>query len=73
MRVSEFFQAADGVLSMTRLLSFMAFFPAAYVTCHVDDANQVTAMGILLGAYVVQSGVNTIGNALGGKNANPAT
>lgn len=61
----EFFKTDDGVKSMTRLLSFAAFFPASYVTVTAEtDANKITAMGILLGAYVVQSGVNTIGAAM---------
>lgn len=63
-RLAEFFEADDGRLSMTRLLSFMAFFPATWVVYTAEDANRITAMSILVGAYVLQSGVNTIGTAI---------
>jgi hypothetical protein len=60
----NFFEGPDGELSLTRLLSFMAFWPAAWVAVTVDDNNKVTCIGLILTAYVVQSGVNTLGAAL---------
>ncbi len=62
----EFFKT-DDKKSMNRLLSFMAFWPASYVTATVGEANKITAMSILLGAYVLQTGVSTIGNAISQK------
>lgn len=46
----QFFENDSGVLSMTRLLCFLSFFPASYVlivTCNVD------ALAWYLGAYVL--------------------
>lgn len=63
-RLAEFFEDPAGQLSMTRLLSFMAFFPAAWVVYTAEDESRITAMSILVGAYVLQSGVNTIGTAI---------
>jgi hypothetical protein len=61
-RLAEFFEDDGGRLSMTRLLSFLAFFPASYVVCAVSDQdNKVAAMSILLTAYVIQTGINKMG------------
>lgn len=53
IRLAEFFQDGDGRLSMTRLLSFLSFFPASSVLAvsHTD-----TALTIYLTAYVAQYG-----------------
>lgn len=57
-RASEFFEDDAGILSMTRLLCFMAFVPATYVVC--IDPNSET-LGWYLGAFV--------GGYVGGKFA----
>ncbi len=53
MRVAEFFQDSDKRYSMTRLLSFMSFFPASsiLIASHSD-----TALTVYLTAYVAQYG-----------------
>lgn len=44
----EFFEGEDGHLSMSRLLCFMSFFPAAYV---VMASQSEGTLGWFLGAY----------------------
>ena len=52
-RWEEFFESEDGRFSMSRLLTFMAFWPAAYVV--ITDGTSDT-LSWLLGAYVLQYG-----------------
>ncbi len=69
MRVIEFFEDGDKRLSMTRLLSFLSFFPASSVLAvsHTD-----TALTIYLTAYVAQfSGSKWIDMKSKVKNAAP--
>lgn len=49
-RFLEFFEGEGGILSMTRLLCFMSFFPASYVVVITKSEN---ALGWYLGAYVL--------------------
>lgn len=49
-RWTEFFEAEDGRLSMTRLCVFLAFWPASYVVVVTHD---VDALGWYLGAFVL--------------------
>lgn len=46
----EFFRGTEGLLSMSRLLCFMSFFPATYVLVCTQS---VDALGWYLGAYVL--------------------
>ena len=48
--MKEFFQGEGGLLSMSRLLCFLSFFPATYVLCITKSAE---SLGLYLGAYVV--------------------
>ena len=48
-RVVEFFQDESKQLSMTRLLCFLAFWPASYVVCIEPDSD---TLGWYLGAFV---------------------
>jgi len=48
--VIEFFRGTEGLLSMSRLLCFMSFFPATYV---LVVTKSVEALGWYLGAYVL--------------------
>jgi hypothetical protein len=57
-RTLEFFQADEGMLSMTRLLCFISIFPASYVLLTNPSEGM---LGFYLGAYV--------GGYLGGKGA----
>ena len=54
-RLPEFFEAEDGRLSMSRLLSFMSFFPASSVLAY---SHSDTALGLFLTAYVANYGVS---------------
>lgn len=38
----EFFEGEDGGLSMTRLLCFLSFFPASWVTVRIENENALT-------------------------------
>lgn len=58
----EFFQGEDGRLSMTRLLCFLAFFPATYLTIILGTE---TAQGIYLSTYAL--------SYLGGKGFDAVT
>lgn len=49
-RFVEFFEGEGGVLSMTRLLCFLSFFPSSYVVIVTKSEN---ALGWYLGAYVL--------------------
>lgn len=46
----EFFRGTEGLLSMSRLLCFMSFFPATYV---LICTKSVDALAWYLGAYVL--------------------
>lgn len=48
MKISEFFQGGNGKLSMSRLMYFMAFFPASFVVIATKGEN---ALGWYLGSY----------------------
>lgn len=52
----QFFEDGSGVLSMTRLLTFMSFWPASAVLLWIPSEG---TLGLYLGAYV--------GGYLGGK------
>lgn len=52
--VNEFFQGEDGALSMTRLMVFLSYFPAAYVAVATKSETMASA---ILTAYVVQYGI----------------
>lgn len=49
-RLAEFFEGEDGILSMTRLLCFLSFFPSSYVVIVTKSEN---ALGWYLGSYVL--------------------
>ena len=49
-RIIEFFQGEDTILSMTRLLCFMSWFPATYVVVRSENEN---ILGWYLGSYVL--------------------
>lgn len=49
-RSSEFFVGDNGMMSMTRLLCFLSFFPASYVVIQTNNAD---TLGWYLGAYVL--------------------
>ena len=51
----EFFTGEGDTLSMARLLSFMAFFPASYVLLKVQTTE---ALGVFITAFVL----NAVGN-----------
>lgn len=59
-RLLELFQAECGTLSMSRLLVFLAFWPAAYVVMSKPDAG---TLGIFLTAFVAQYGLSKFGDA----------
>lgn len=48
--VREFFEGENGVLSMTRLLCFLSFFPASWVTVKLENEN---ALAIYVGTYAL--------------------
>ena len=50
MRFVEFFEGENQRLSMTRLMMFLAFFPATYV---VIDTKDIDGLGWYLGAFVL--------------------
>lgn len=50
MRWVEFFEGDNNRLSMSRLLMFLSFFPAAYELFVLKNE---TALGYFLGAYVL--------------------
>lgn len=50
-RFHEFFEDDDKMLSMSRLLCFLSFFPASYV---VIITKSVDSLGWYLGAFVLQ-------------------
>lgn len=61
-KIVEFFEADDGRSSMTRLLMFLAFFPASYVVIvNSKNSNIGDLLGWYLGAFVC--------GYLGGKGA----
>lgn len=49
-RFVEFFESEDGRLSMTRLLCFLSFFPAAYIAITHPTSD---IYGFFLGTYVL--------------------
>ena len=46
----EFFEDSEGCLSMTRLLCFLSFFPASWVTIKINNEN---ALAIYVGTYAL--------------------
>lgn len=56
--LSQFFEGEDGLLSMTRLLCFLSFWPASFVVLVTKSAD---TLGWYLGAYT--------GAYIGGKGA----
>jgi hypothetical protein len=50
MTMREFFEGEDSVLSMTRLLCFLSFFPASWVTIKIQNEN---ALAIYVGTYAL--------------------
>ena len=58
-RLVEFFEGESNELSMTRLLCFLSFWPATYVTVKI---NTVEALAVYVGCYAVAY--------LGGKASN---
>ena len=56
----QFFEAEGGSLSMSRLLVFLAFFPATYVLIVKPGAD---TLGTFLGAFVTQYGLSKFGDA----------
>lgn len=50
MWAREFFEGDGGGLSMTRLLCFLSFFPAAWVTVGIGNEN---ALAIFVGTYAL--------------------
>ena len=61
-RSIEFFEGENGRLSMTRLLMWMSFWPAAYIACAVPGSE---TYGWFISAYVF--------GYLGGKGADALT
>ncbi len=57
---SDFFESNSGQKSMSRLLPFMAFFPATIVLLWVHTEGALTAY---LGAYVLHYGVSKCADA----------
>ena len=49
-RVIEFFEGENDLLSMTRLLCFLSWFPATYVLVRSESEN---ILGWYLGSYVL--------------------
>lgn len=56
----EFFQGEGEVLSMSRLLGFLAFWPAAYVLVTMPGNDTLITF---LGAFVLHYGISKIGDA----------
>ena len=63
-RLTEFFEEDDGSLSMSRLVFFLSFFPAAWhvVTTHLDALTFVTTYA---GTYVVSKHGGNLIDAIG--------
>jgi uncharacterized membrane protein YfcA len=61
-RLAEFFEGSGGRLSMPRLLCFLSFFIASYIT--VENRNNDN-IDVLLGLYLGMF----VGSYLGGKTA----
>lgn len=59
VQIRQFFEDGSGRLSMSRLLAFMAYFPAAFVTL---ATRSVEMAGAILTAYVVQYGLSKFGD-----------
>lgn len=55
MRIIEFFEDADGRLSMSRLLVFLTFGPATYLV--LQNPDELTTY---LGAFVINYGVGKV-------------
>jgi len=62
----EFFQGEGGLLSMHRLLQFMAFFPATGVLIYIKTTE---ALSMYLGAFVANGVLNKFADIKGRKNA----
>lgn len=65
-RFIEFFEADEGRLSMTRLLCFLAFFPASYV---IIETKSDEALAWYLGAFVMGYVGGKFADLKGAKNA----
>lgn len=53
--IVQFFQDSDGQSSMTRLICFLSFFVATDIIRSIKDDNaKVNALGVYLGAFVLQ-------------------
>lgn len=61
---SDYFRDSDGRLSMTRLLTFLSFWPAAWVT--VEDGTGET-LGWFLGAFAGAYAAGKFSDALANK------
>lgn len=57
MRASEFFEAEDGRLSMTRLIVFLTWVPATIVL--LSDSDQLTTyLSFYVGGYAIGKGID---------------
>lgn len=59
--LKQFFEGEDGVLSMTRLLCFLSFFPATYMAVKLMTENALT---IYVGCYALAYLGGKVGDAL---------
>jgi hypothetical protein len=62
----EFFENEKGELSMQRLLQFLAFMPATWLVLLIGTE---TALGVYLGAFVLNTAVNKAADVWGNRNA----
>jgi hypothetical protein len=53
LTLREFFEGEDHVLSMTRLLNFLAFFPCSYIAVKISTENSLLILGGLYGGTYV--------------------
>jgi hypothetical protein len=65
-RWPEFFEGENNRFSMARGLQFLAFFPSTIVLLYLRTAE---ALGLYLGAFVLNSLGNKIADKIGAKNA----
>jgi len=63
-KLSEFFQGENNRLSMHRLLTFMAFFPASYVLL---ENRTIEALAVYLAAFVTNGVLNKVYDIKGRK------
>ena len=73
-RITEFFEDSTRTFSMSRLLAFMAFFPAAYIVIKTNGQYISHFLGAFASAYGVGKGFDFAENVLkkqsGGDNQN---